>query len=248
MRGFQAASLFESNINCERFQRACKGSKAYGLPTQLLLSARCYLTQDVGAFDTYHLPKMQRSPQHNFMSFNTDRNSEDSARPRPQSSDEIIDKMQKFVAGQCPFTAPPPLPHFSWASIDVLEASLLISVVATSTKLQEVLTSASAGDPCLLALTNGCMKRYLEIMEPAQSCCKALNIIRTENFQGDATSLEAALKAMTHVKEEQNPILTDFAGGTEEMRKWMLSCRTYVENVVAVMEYASGQLNAAGFA
>ncbi|CZR68481.1 uncharacterized protein PAC_18380 [Phialocephala subalpina] len=187
-----------------------------------------------------------QSSQHIPTPFNMDQNAECSS--HPQSSDEIINKMQKFVAGQCPFKTPPPLPHFSWASIDVLEASLLISVVATSTKLQEAITSTSDGDQHLLALTNSCMKRYLEIMEPAQVCCKALNIVRTGNIQGDTTSLEAALKALKHVKEEQNPILTDFVGGVEEMRKWILSCRTYVENVVAMMEYASGQLKAAGFA
>lgn len=155
--------------------------------------------------------------------------------------------MQKFVEGQCSFTSPSPLPHYSWASIDVLEAALLVSVVATLTKLHKAINTTSKHDSHLLAMMNSCMTRYLKIMEPAQVCCTALNIIRTGTFEGDTTSLAAALRILKRVKEEHNPILTEFGESFGEMRTWILTCREYVEKVVAMMESASGQLKAVGF-
>ncbi|KAE8445377.1 hypothetical protein EG329_013499 [Mollisiaceae sp. DMI_Dod_QoI] len=135
--------------------------------------------------------------------------------------------MKKCVVNNCRFATPSPLPGFSWASIDAFEASLLISVVATSTKLHQILTTSSNRDP-QLAMTKSCMKRYLDIMAPAQVCCRVLDVC---------------------IKEQHNPILIDFSSeNVKESREWILASIAYANNVVVMFEQASSSLKDAGFA
>ncbi|KUJ21465.1 uncharacterized protein LY89DRAFT_435620 [Mollisia scopiformis] len=165
----------------------------------------------------------------------------------PQSSNKIIEKMNKFVADHCQlYTRPPPLPGFSWASIDKLEASLLVSVVATTTRLHQIIQASADSEPQFLATTNECMKRYVEIMIPAGICCSALNNMRDGKFRGNLAVIEAVLTAFHYVKEKHNPILPDFKGSLEESRNWILACRMYVENAVMTMKHAALALKSTG--
>lgn len=157
--------------------------------------------------------------------------------------------MNDFVTCHNQHTQPSPIPGYSWAAIDMLEASLMVSVVATSAKLHELIQEASpACEPQLLLTTKQCLKRYSDIMASAHSCCNVLNKIRDGTFKGDPTTLKAVLRALKYVRDEENPILLDSQGGLEDTYGWTYLCSTYVENVVKTIEHIACVLQSTGSA
>lgn len=158
-----------------------------------------------------------------------------------------MNKLKRFVANSSQPNIPPPLPDLTWAMVDALEASLLVSVVSTSKRLHEIMQAPAEWEPQLLTIINTCRTRYSEIMISAQICSNALNKMRDGTFQGNPALLEVILKALRFVKDAQNPILPDFTGKFEERPKWIHACRTYVEDIVVTLEHTSSVLKSAGF-
>lgn len=162
------------------------------------------------------------------------------------ANDKIVSKLKRFVTSRNQVTEPSPLPYFSWAAIDELEALLLVSVVSTSTRLHTICATCSTYPPELQHALQHCRERYKAIMAPAAHVCKALNVLRGGNFQGDIASLELVLTCLRYVKEKYNPIIPEFRGSEEQRRVWTLRCNAYVEAVIAKIEFAAGFLTDEG--
>lgn len=84
-------------------------------------------------------------------------------------------------------------------------------------------------------------------MEPACICCKALNAMREGKFDGDLGLIEAVLGALRYVRDKHNPVLPKFVGRPDQRWTWIISCVSYVENVVARIEHVAGELKSSGF-
>lgn len=84
-------------------------------------------------------------------------------------------------------------------------------------------------------------------MRPASICCKALNTLREEKFVGNLALVEDVFVAMRFVRDRHNPILARFVGSEVERWRWIRACLGYVEDVVARIERAAGELKKEGF-